>query len=297
MTMDSGNNITLSDAYQLFVFQKESEGLSEGTLDFYRVKLSRFREWINVEDASEVRPTDIRKYLVHLKREGYKESTINGDGRALSALFSFAEEDGLIGANPMRGVNLPRVPREVLPDLSREQVVTLLANSCLRNTAIIKILLDTGVRVSELCSLNAEDFDMPTGAVVIKRGKGSKGRTVFIGASTRRSMMRYWISLQSSPEGQEAAFRGIRHWRTRLNRSGVYKSLTRLGEPLGIKPCNPHVFRRTFAVNMLRNGCDLYRLAHLMGHSDIKTLQRYLNIDMEDLRDAHREFGLVDSLA
>jgi len=195
----------------------------------------------------------------------------------------------------MDKVAMPRVSKEILTSLVEEDVTHLLdACNSARDKAIVLVLLDTGLRASELVNLDGKDIDLDLGEMHVRRGKGGKDRTVFLGSEARRALRNYYTERGEPLEDQPVWISQTRH--QRLTASGLHQLLKRLGEHAGVDDCAPHTMRRTFALWCLRNGMDVFRLARLMGHADITVLRRYLYLLKDDLRAAHAQYGVVDKL-
>jgi site-specific recombinase XerD len=118
-------------------------------------------------------------------------------------------------------------------------------------------------------------------------GKGRKMRQVHFGAKSRAAMVKYLAALEDVQPGQPV-------WG--LSARGLQVMLHRLGRKAGVRPCGAHRFRRTFALWMLRDGCDLHSLRLLMGHSDLTVLQRYLALAGEDMERAHKAHSPADTM-
>lgn len=161
-----------------------------------------------------------------------------------------------------------------------------------RDRAIVLCLLDTGCRASEFVALSVGDVDTAAGAVMVRRGKGGKDRTVYLGVQARKALLRY-LATRQAPAPSLPLWVTIRGGR--LTREGLRTLLRRLGERAEVEHCHPHTFRRTFALWSLRAGMNIYALRVLMGHADLAMLRRYLALVETDLQDAHRRHGPVDS--
>jgi site-specific recombinase XerD len=159
-----------------------------------------------------------------------------------------------------------------------------------RDRALLLALLDTGCRASEFLNLDLSEVNLSTGAVIIRKGKGRKFRTAFLGAKTRRELVRYlrhredtgplWVTVQG----------------TRLKYAGLRQIVRRRAVKAGVPVPSLHSFRRAFALTCLRAGMDVYSLQKLMGHSDLSVLRRYLQQTEADLRAAHQKAGPVDRM-
>jgi len=268
-------------------------------LEWYGKYLTALVRWLTDHDVTRLQgiTTDLlRTYIVDVKATGLAPRTVHHHASAARAFCNFLADEGLVSANdnPARRLRMPKLPKEVLPALSVAEVESLLA-ICEqdRDRALILFLLDSGIRAAECCALNIGDLDMRTGAVTVHRGKGAKGRIVFVGARARKAVTRYllgrddvgataplWLSLISGE---------------RLTDWGLRQMLQRIGDRARVH-CHPHKLRRSFAIWALRSGMDLARLAVLLGHSDLQVVRRYLALVTDDLQAAHREHGPVDTL-
>jgi integrase/recombinase XerD len=142
-----------------------------------------------------------------------------------------------------------------------------------------------------VCGVTVGDISLKENRVLIRGGKGDKDRYVYFGAKTARLLIR----LMRGMEDKQYLWAN-RHNGKRMHYRGLGKTLRLLGERVGV-PCTAHKFRRTFAINSLRNGMNIYTLARLMGHSDISILKPYLDLLQTDLRASHQQHGVVDNLS
>lgn len=198
--------------------------------------------------------------------------------------------------NPITKVKAPRLAEEPLEPVDVKVVGSML-ETCdtsflgKRNRAILLFLLDTGLRARELLSVNLEDINLITGNVLLRRGKGSKTRTVLIGKETKKAVRAY---IRQRSDCLEVLW-VTDDQKKSLSYSGLRALLNRHAKLSGVDTPSAHDFRRAFAITMLRNGTDLVTLARLMGHTNLKVLQRYLKLLPEDLQVAHRRAGPVDN--
>ena len=134
---------------------------------------------------------------------------------------------------------------------------------------------------------------LTTGAALIRHGKGSKARSVFLGTKARRELVRY---LRYRPEADAGEPLWVSIQGSRLTYWGLRQIVRRRAERAGVEVPNLHAFRRAFALLSLRNGCDVYSLQRLIGHSDLSILRRYWAQTQEDLEQVHKRSGPVDNL-
>lgn len=166
------------------------------------------------------------------------------------------------------------------------------------NRAILLVLLDTGLRVSELCSLRVGDVSWTSTEIVVT-GKGGKQRSIYLGTVARRTVRRYL--LRCRPEAGAAAplfvSEGGQVPGTAFTSNGVrlMKQWGRAGQVQGVR-CSPHTLRHTFAIQFLRSGGNLFELQKLMGHADLTILRRYVALAEQYLAQAHRQASPVDRM-
>lgn len=285
-------------AIYAFLFDRETRNLSPGTLKFYRQKIQVFLNYLqsnHVNSIGEITPDLLRSFLKYLRDSNHNAGGLHAYFRTLRAFFLFleSENDGYI--SPLRKVKSPSLPQIVQSGISVSDIHKII-NACrgkgftaIRDKALLLFLYDTGLRISECLNLRNEDIDLIRNSAFILRGKGSKSRYVFFGKNTHRALKEYqkikpasesfWLTKHYHPLSYDT-FRAILNYRAKL-----------AGIP---KPPSAHDFRRAFALNMLRNGCDLITLQRLLGHSNLSVLHRYLAQNPDDLRIANNRYSPVD---
>jgi len=262
---------------QSFLADCRARNLSPKTQRIYAETLTVFQKWTTRQRIEEVTPGDLRAYLVHLQDTGHNPGGTHQHYRVLKTFFRWLLAEEVIETNPMARVKPPKLPQELLDPVPLADVSKMLATcdksfTGHRDRAVLLALLDTGCRATEFVALNMADVNLSSGAVIVRQGKGGKFRTVFLGARSRRDLLRYlrlrgelgdgplWVTT----EGSRLTYAGLRQIvRRRANWAGV------------AEPCL-HSFRRAFALACLRNGVDLISLQRLMGHADLSVLKRYL---------------------
>jgi site-specific recombinase XerD len=281
---------------------KRLENLADGTIRFYKTKIKlfiRFLESLGICKVTEISPQTIRSYLVFLEQKGRNPGGVHAAYRALKAFLNWWKDEfePENWRNPINKVKPPKVSVEILEPVQSEDALSMLA-TCdtktvlgLRDCAIILTLMDTGVRASELLSISRKDLDLKNGKIVIRKGKGSKFRIVFISNRTRDAIQSY---LNKRTDYSPCLW--ITKTKTNLKYSGLRQIIRRRAKDANINTPSLHSFRRYFALQMLRSGVDIFSLQKLMGHSDIQILRRYLQQTEEDIRSAHQLGGPVNQL-
>ena len=285
---------------EAFLLDRKSQNMSSHTIQFYRAELQRFAGFAEsqvITDVMQITPNTIRAFLAWLEETGHNPGGRHAAYRALKAFLRWFESEVEPDnwKNPVNKIKPPKLAQDVLEPAALEDIGALL-KVCgadllgARDRAIFLFLLDTGARANEALSVDVEDVDLVTGAVMIRMGKGRKSRTVFLGQKSRKALRAYLkgrrdncAALFASDDGKRLAYGGLR---------GI---VTRRASQAGIDPPELHSFRRAFAINMLRAGVDVYSLQELMGHADLQVLRRYLKLTSVDLRAAHVKGSPADN--
>lgn len=291
------SKLTLQTALDLFLLDCTARRLTIGTQSFYKAKLSPFIRWCEAKGVTgleDMQAVHIRQYLSSILERNLTAQYQNNIARAIRAWLNYCVRDELIPKSPFDRVKMPKLAKKILPAFSQEDIKNILrVCRTKREEAICLTLLDSGVRATELVTLNVNDLNMKSGTLIVRAGKGQKDRTTYVGARTRKAILRY-LAERGSPAATEPLF--ISHHNERLTLSGIVQIMRRLRKRSGVAHCAAHTFRRTFAIKSLRNGMNVHVLAQLMGHADIQMLRKYLDITEEDLKASADKHGVVDNM-
>jgi len=252
---DIANAKTAVDYRHLFLQSRQAMEVSPGTLSFYRVKLGRF---LSELDADTAQRQDIEAFLLQFKNPGNRHAYY----RAVKTFYNWrAETFGL--PSPVKHIKAPRLSKLILPSLTRDEVLKLLeATKCVRDKAIISMFTESGLRLSELASIQSDNINW-TNRTIRVIGKGRKEAVAPFGPLTE-SYLRAWLG--------EYQADGNNIWD--LNTWGISSMLRRLKQVTGL-PCNPHTFRRTFACLLRKAGVDTMTIKELGRWESLEMVQRY----------------------
>jgi len=277
------------------------------TLNNYNRYLDKFIRWLadylkkREVEAKDITEDNIRKYRVYLNRSmesGIPLKKITQDYHviALRGFLKFLGKHQINIPAPDK-IELGKTHRKEIEFLEKNEVERLLAapkgNSLekLRDKAILEILFSSGLRVSELTSLNRDNFSMQKNEFTVS-GKGDKRRIVFLSEDAQKALYMY---LKKRQDPDPALF--IRHHRTknqadlRLSVRTIQRIVKKYATRAGItKDIHPHTLRHSFATDLLQNGADIRSVQALLGHSSISTTQVYTHITDKHLREIHQEF-------
>jgi len=315
-------------AIQGFLFYKSAEGLTDRTLDSYKRTLSQWADYTGTVKITQVVSRDILAYLTYLRTEyvphrfsgeirNLSSKTIRNVWITLSSFFNWASTEYQF-ANPMKEIPPPRFQSAPVSAFSEEEVRRML-KACLytkdadtlfrrrfvmrrptasRDQSIILVLLDSGLRASELCSLKIGDVDIKRGKLVIRHGveggaKGGKGRMVFLGKTSWQALYRF-LSEREDMDDPDAPLFIVRRTRP-FNPSTLRHIIKSISERASVKDAYPHKFRHTFAITYLRSGGDVFTLQALLGHSSLDMVRHYAQIAQIDIEQAHRKASPADN--
>lgn len=281
----------------------DSKNLSPRTIEYYAARLASFRRRLEISSTaprpSDVTPTTIREFLRY-EKEHSSASTANHSLCTLKVFFGFLHNEGFIESNPTLVVQKQKVRKPVIQTLSMEQVDRLVA-TCkkdfygVRDRAILLVLIDTGLRASELCGIALSDLDWSEQTIRVV-GKGDKERIVPFGSAVRQALRQYVI-VRGELE-TNALFVG--HYGDPIDRSRLREIVRRRCERAGIRGIrpSPHTLRHTAAVSFLRAGGDTFTLQKLLGHTSQEMTRRYCeSLSTEDVQRKHRQFSPVDNMS
>jgi len=299
-----------------WILTNEVSNCSPRTIEKRKLLLSKFLWFLRDREIAEIDRMACRNFL-HYVSHGHKEaggrwgagwtretkpSTVNSFHGTLRAFFNWYREEEDRDSSPMDKVE-PAINRDdQIQPFSDDQVDRLLraaaaSNHPKRDRAILLFLLDTGVRVSELCDMKLCDLDMMGyGATVT--GKGDKTRRIQFGKNAKKALWQYLHARPHDPDEPLFIAEGGHNSGEELRPNGVLQMIRRLGKAAGIEGvrCSPHTFRHTFSIYFLRNGGNQFTLMTLLGHTSLDMTKRYVAIAQADVVAQHRQHSPVDRM-
>ena len=284
-------------AEEFYRFLEVERNASSRTLIAYRQALQGFRAQKNVKSWRNCRADDFRDYLFELMKKGQARSYIRLQFSAFRTFYRFLVERKNLASDPVRQLQLPKAEKKLPLVLTQKQIEELLTAPLrvpkhrtapswmpLRDVAIMELFYSSGLRLSELASLNVADLDVYTESVRVL-GKGRKERVCPVGAPALEAVSRYRAaaSVQSGP-----LF--INKLRRRISSRSIWLILKRYLRHTSIPVAvSPHKLRHSFATHLLDSGADLRSVQALLGHASLSTTQIYTHVTVERLKKAYAD--------
>lgn len=292
------------DCLSAFIDDLKLKNRSDYTIEYYNNELRHFARILEKQGIStrlnkitaENIKNDYIKY--RLNKDGVRHTTINTSLRALRAFFNWAEGK-YTKHNPMREIEITKAKHREVETFSREQIYDLLSQPDpklfvgLRDLTIMVLMLDTGIRVRELCDIKVGDIRWEDNQILI-HGKSGEDRFVPIGAETKQLLTKYvrargysvvdWLFITVDDK--------------KMSRDSVRRRIEKYGRMAGIKNvrCSPHTFRHTFAKHAVQNGANVFELQKILGHKTLEMSRVYVNLFSTDILRAHRRFSPINNL-
>jgi integrase/recombinase XerC len=273
-------------------YLRDVRQLSPHTLSNYQRDLKSLQEYCsrrNISEPSKIDESDIRQWVSGLHRSGLAGSSIQRSLSACRSYFNYLGTQQGHLRNPAAVVQAPRGPRKLPKTLDADEVNKYLqfetgANISLRDSAIAELFYSSGLRLSELVTVNIDDIDR-SGQLLSVTGKGNKTRTVPVGSVALAAIDR-WLVVRP----QVAAERGapqplfLSNRGTRISVRSIQARLKLQGRKSGMhQDVHPHMLRHSFASHMLESSGDLRAVQELLGHANISTTQIYTHLDFQHL--------------
>ncbi len=274
------------------------KGLSRNTLEAYSrdlVRLAGFLRSRGIQAWEECQSVHLRSYLSSLRGRGLSPRSIARNVAALRQFYRFLEKEEIVKENPVPSFFSHRLSAKLPHALGSDEVKTLLnqpdSSTALgaRDLAMLELLYATGVRVSELISIQTHQINLE-GEYLTVRGKGAKVRMVPYGRCARESLLRYLKEVRPKLlRGRMSSYCFLTRSGKALTRQGFWKLIRRYALIAGIeKKVTPHTLRHSFATHLLEGGADLRSVQAMLGHSDISTTQIYTHLNRSHLKEVHR---------
>jgi integrase/recombinase XerC len=273
---------------QFLSYLRDVRQLSPHTLSNYGRDLHKLEDYCelqNLHTATDIQPGHIRGFASQLHRQGKQGRSIQRNLSAIRSFYKYLSRQGTTRHNPANGVQAPKQKQRLPKTLDADQVDVYLRIQGqqpldLRDQAMAELFYSSGLRLSELASLDISDIDI-TGKLVTATGKGNKTRTLPVGRMALQALQA-WLAVRPEVEGEAALFTSTRG--CRISVRNIQERLRKRGRETGMQQdIHPHMLRHSFASHLLESSGDLRAVQELLGHADISTTQIYTHLDFQHL--------------
>ena len=278
-------------------FIENDKKLSSNTLQSYRRDIVQLEEYLDSENIAynKVTKEDVENYIEQLKEIGKKTSTISRNIASIRSFYQYLVRVKKIKKDPTEGIQSPKIEKKAPSILSSEEVELLLEQpknvdlKGIRDKAMLEFAYATGMKVTEIISLNIEDVNVNEAYVVCN--SGFKKRNIPLGSISLKALVEYMKNARPyliKDEKEKALFVNING--KRLTRQGFWKIVKYYKEQAHItKDITPHVLRHSFATHLLQNGADLKSIQTMLGHSDISSTQVYMQFQDDTIKNVYHK--------
>lgn len=272
--------IMLSEARDEFLNACRARKLSVHTLQDYNNTLNKFIAHVGNMSMNDVTVPQVSAFLASLP---HSAKTVLNYHIGLSAFWTWAVRNEYVDRHIMHMVERPKPKKIIIEPFTEVEIRRLLdviRHKPARNRAIIYMLLDTGLRASELVNIEREHINLDTRKLIVL-GKGNKERLLHFSKQTARELCAQLVQCDGNP--------------FEMGRCSLTLLMRRLGKRAGVRNVHPHRFRHTFAIQFLRNGGDIFTLQEMLGHSTLDMVKTYLAIAQVDIESAHERASPVSN--
>ena len=282
---------------QFLDFLQNEKKLSNNTLQSYNRDINQYKEYLEKNNINylKVDNEQINTYMKYLQDIGKKTSTISRNLASIRSFYQYLIRIKKIKHDPTENIQSPKVEKRVPSVLTSQEVELLLDQpkdvdlKGTRDKAMLEVAYATGMRVTEIISLNVEDVHMEEGYVTCKNA--GKQRNIPLGSISIKALKEYIDEarpIMIKDENETALFVNVNG--KRLTRQGFWKIVKFYKEQAHItKDITPHVLRHSFATHLLQNGADLKAIQTMLGHSDISSTQVYMQFQDSGLKNIYKK--------
>jgi site-specific recombinase XerD len=304
------NTFLFSKCVEGYLLSLGARHLSPNTIADYTRTLNKFAVFLDEDPpVREITQRHIESFLAshqHLSNKSLLNYYVG-----LSSFWTWLVNEDLAATHVVRKLKPPKAERKEVVPFTEAEVKAIMSalnrsriyvrqgrnvdhalGSFERNRAIVLILLDTGIRASELCDLKVEDVDNRNNRIFVRHGKGMKERMLPFSPRTGQMIWRYLATRKETRPEDPLFLSKLNHPMTRIKLSEMFR---KIGYRAGVPNVHPHRFRHTFAIQYLRNGGNAYTLQAMLGHSTLETVKIYLKLAQVDLDQVHRRASPVDN--
>ena len=288
----------MEDIVRYGTFLAEEKRSSQNTISSYLRDITQFSEYLESNCDCDLRSADstmVRDYMNWMQGRGKSAASVTRFLASVKSFYNYLISKGVLQSNPAKGISAAKVERKYPEILTSKEVELFLEQpQCIdakgfRDHAMLELLYATGIRVSELISLNIGDLNLAAG--LIRCESKGKERVIPLYQTAIKALQDYVRNIRPqliADGSEEALFVNMNG--ERMSRQGFWKIIKHYQEKAGIeKEITPHTLRHSFAVHLLENGADLRSIQEMLGHADISSTQIYTHVVKRQLKDVYRK--------
>ena len=288
----------MDDITRYSTYLEREKRASRNTVTSYLRDINQFADYLKRSQRCSLRQAKVEMvqgYMNWMLNDGKSAASVTRFLASVKSFYNFLLAEGSVDANPAKGLTAARAERKYPEILTSREVETFLDQPrCVdskgfRDHAMLELLYATGIRVSELISLNLDDLNLSAGFIRC-RSKG-KERIIPLYHTAVKALQDYVKNIRPhliADNGEEALF--VNMSGERMSRQGFWKIIKCYQEKAGIeKDITPHTLRHSFAVHLLENGADLRSIQEMLGHADISSTQIYTHVVKRQLKDVYQK--------
>lgn len=274
----------------------KEQRLSDHTIDAYRRDLSRLREFaesLGLTNWDDINHKIARAFPARLHQQGRSGKSIQRMLSGCRRFYEYLMTEGVIQINPFDGVSAPKSQRKLPKTLSVDELSSLLADHdgsviSTRDHAMLELFYSSGMRLSELASLDCTGLGYEQGQVSVV-GKGNKQRIVPVGRKAKQALDE-WLGKRAELAAADETALFVNNQGRRISVRGIQYRLNHWAKEKGLgRNLHPHMLRHSFASHVLESSGDLRAVQEMLGHSDISTTQIYTHLDFQHLARVHEK--------
>ena len=292
------------ELHQNFMNDKALEGLRDRTLYDYRQHMKYFKKYIDTiatDYKNRITVETFKSYVYYMSIEKKLSNfTVNCRLRTLKVYLNWLYENKIITSNFSIKIKLLRVPQDTVKPLTNQEVRKML-NCCdmgtysgFRDYTLMILILDCGVRIGEASNLLITDIDFKQSILTIRAEVSKTNEMRYLPLSIKTLKLLKVLVEFANTTDSPYLFQSI--YGGHIKERNLMLSFRRVGEKAKLKVrCTPYNFRHTFATNAVKNGMDIFTLQRIMGHKNINTTRKYIQLETEDLKNKHGQINVLDS--
>jgi site-specific recombinase XerD len=304
------NSEMLEDLLEYYSMSLKALNRSPQTIDWYVEILRKYFGFLSqsnmLKPVDQMGSQELQAYLLHLQeRNRWPENkyiknkrklspfSIQGHARAIKAFWSWLLKEGFIDDNPLTKFPLPKVPQNMIQTIATPDLKKLLEKIDRsspvgeRLYCVLLLLIDTGIRVSELVNIKMSDVIFMQSLITVI-GKGQKQRLVLFSGIPRKALLKYIDGARAKLSSVESDYLFPQKYGDHISTGSVQQAIRRLAGKVGLAKCHPHLFRHTFATMFIASGGAAPILKEIMGHKSFQTTDKYIHPKTQDLKMQHQ---------